>query len=198
MTRTLELLKAVWSDIPLSEWPPNAYRWLGLNDFESDMEVINEATDALMRKLHALKKDNRYQSEESHETIARLMKEVLLRCRILLDKHPQLSKVQYDDILKRNMGVSSSQRQHPLVRAKRIRPEIPPIPDPPPAAGSVSAAAQDDGVSKIVINQRISATTTRRRLTSKSNWLAHFLGIAVGCMVGVILAFLLAALMELL
>jgi hypothetical protein len=204
MALTKELV-AEWLGIPKKEWPPNAYCWLGLDDFENDPETIKQAAAALMRKLRDLKKKPENRSSEHQRTINTLMEETAHRRRVLLDEDPQTAKDTYDARLARAM--KKQQRMETVTKARQAKPL--PAPPPPPIAINthpdqtktpngpqidglpviVSASEEEIAIKRHLHPRSSRATSGRSR--RQTPWSALFLGAVVGSMVGIILAYFL-------
>ena len=113
-----------WLGIPPAEQPPNHYRLLGLNLFESDLEVISNAADQRMIHLRA------YQTGKHSATSQKLLNEISTARLALLDAS---RKAVYDEGLRAALAVQSSA---PVlvdgatsVVAGEAAPSAPPTPD---------------------------------------------------------------------
>src|SRR5882757_6144163 len=96
-----------WLGIPLKDQPPNHYRLLGLELFESDLDVIEGAADRAMGFIR------QYQSGEHAALAAKLLNEIAT-ARLCLLK-PAM-KLEYDAKLKKQSAnaVSTSDDSAPF------------------------------------------------------------------------------------
>ena len=87
-----------WLGIPPAEQPPNHYRLLGLNLFETDLEVISNAADQRMVHLRV------YQTGKQSATSQRLLNEISTARVTLLDA---ARKAAYDESLRAALAAQS-------------------------------------------------------------------------------------------
>lgn len=212
MAKTLNQLLVALLNIPVDEWPPNAYCWLRLSNFENDPKIIDEAAKALITKLQALKKLEQNQTKRHQEVISYLINQTIQRYLLLQSKHPLITKAVYDARLRGEKAIFSSKAK----RFRGLNPKRPPVPPQPPpiSAAPVQVVKPKPPIKTRASNPKtdfpaISTTSRESKIRRKrpqpqhtaynlgrSTWLAHFLGAMLGCMVGVILAYLLAAVLK--
>ena len=110
----------VWLGIPPKDQPPNLYRLLGLELYESDSTVIDAAANRQTSYLHEMAAGpNRRQSQE-------LLNEIASARRRLLDAD---RKKKYDEKLKAELAAKETAEQ------KADGSSVPvPLPDSPPGS----------------------------------------------------------------
>src|SRR3954463_8284914 len=112
-----------WLGIPPSEQPPHFYRLLGLQLFESNQAVIDNAADRQMKHLHAFQAGSYAAASQS------ILNEVANARVTLLDPR---RKTPYDQQLLRAIASSQRAAADQLASSTLIQPP-PPAPSQPPA-----------------------------------------------------------------
>ena len=117
-----------WLGIPPKDRPPNHYRLLSLELYESDLDVIEGAADRVMAFIR------QYQSGEQAAAAAKLLNEIATARLSLLKP---ASKSEYDAKLRKQLAVTQvRQDEIPLVslNLQHETAALPPIPKRTPAA----------------------------------------------------------------
>lgn len=127
-----------WLGIPPSQQPPHHYRLLGIELYESDVEVIDTAAGQRMSYLQELA-GGQYVKESQ-----KLLNEVSAARRLLLDKK---RKAEYDAELKAKLAATSAPTPPPI-----SQPNVPAMPFIQPAA---------DGEAEETITLNISEATAK-------------------------------------
>jgi len=200
---TLDQILVRWLNIPVDEWPPNAYRWLGLPNFEDDEQKINEAADQLMSRLHKLKKESERRRTPHHKTLSFLMNQTERRRDILTNQHPRMSKAEYDSRLRREevyfglfptgqLTSSSEPKEPPIVDAEAVdetetKINAPPVvlTSPPKRKKTRARHSQRQHTSGKVSSK----LRRRRRQRRQLAWLIQFISIVLGGITGVVLGY---------
>ncbi|MFO0901819.1 MAG: hypothetical protein U0939_02395 [Pirellulales bacterium] len=178
-----------WLGIPPREQPPNHYRLLGLELFESNPDVISHAADRQMVHLRS------FQNSKQALLSQRLLNEVSAARLCLLD--PQ-KRTAYDAQLREKLatappdGPTSAPSAAPPPTAPPVAPSIPPPPPaPPPVAAPVAAAnsspAAPPNAPRFASTTRSAAAVrsrTRRRRNMGVELLKIVLGGLLGCAIG--------------
>lgn len=129
-----------WLGIPPQHQPPDSYRLLGLEVFESDRDVIRAAAERQTAHIH------KYKIGPQSEHSQRLLNEIARARVCLLDP---TSKVEYD----RGLRLSANQRRAPDVAAPPVAP--PPVaPQHPPLAADPQAPAGASPIPDALNNSR--------------------------------------------
>ena len=99
-----------WLGIPLHQQPPNCYRLLGVEPFESDLEVIAHAADRQMAHIRSF-------SAGEHANLAQRLLNEISAARVQL-LHPQ-KKASYDALLQADLLGLQGQAPAPAPIAQR-------------------------------------------------------------------------------
>lgn len=178
-----------WLGIPPHEQPPNHYRLLAINLFETDPDVIEAAADRQMTHLRS------YQTGKHSAESQKLLNQCAAARVTLL--HPQ-KKAEYDHQLREKLARESAPQQpgtdgtslplpQEVLRGEdlslRSMTGAKPLPHPKPSPAIQSAPLIDVGALSHV--DRLSA----RRRTKKSAWLVPMAGTGVAIALALLLWF---------
>ena len=146
-----------WLGIPPKDQPPNHYRLLGLEKFESDADVIDSAANRLMSYLHGLSTGNHTRECQ------KLLNEISTARLCLLD---EVKRAAYEDQL-RGEQEKVGQRTRRAVRSAPKPPAPPPAPrqapPPRPSASVAPAPANANSDAPSYAERRHSAYQAKRQ-----------------------------------
>lgn len=145
----------VWLAIPPSEQPPNCYRLLGLNLFESNAKVIANAADRQMAHVKA-------QATGQYALVTQRLLTELSQAKVCLLNVQK--KAAYDDVLMRTLS-APSQPVIPLAEADMEIAESESIVDLLSDLAATPPMSSRDGQSSGGLSSKRNLTTLKRRRT---------------------------------
>jgi hypothetical protein len=151
-----------WLGIPPEEQPPSHYRLLGLNDFESDADVISQASDRVMAQIRTFHNGPRAAWAQ------RLLNELAAARVCLLDAR---RKEKYDQSLQVKRGIQNLPRRP---QAASAAPE-----QAPPAPGETPPLAPAPRTAVRTLAARRQAKKRTRELISFLLLVAIVIGLAL-------------------
>ena len=150
-----------WLGIPANDQPPNHYRLLGIEVFESDPDVISNAADGRMGQIRT------FQTGRHSDWSQRLLNEVAAARVCLLNEE---KKAAYDGTLRQQLG---AQNAPPAISPRQVSPPVAPP----------EIIPRGSGVPRVVASASSSGPFSRRNLPI-------LVAVVAGAMVVIVLAVL--------